>query len=96
MYLPIKMFSYADCRKEMERLYMSVYDMDDDRLIMECEGVTVGKNVKVNLIIRRYNSYGMPLTNSDKEYLTSYYVLTNCEETLELDSKKEDHMKEKK
>lgn len=91
MYLPVSIFSYPDCRKEMERLHNNVYDMDDDYLVDECEGETVGKNVRVNMIIRRYNSYGMPLTNKDRESLINYYILTHSSEVMEIDSPQDDH-----
>lgn len=84
MYLPAKMFSYVDARKELEELEKEIYDSDDEVLVDECRAVTVGRNIVVDKVIRNFDLFGTPLKRKERRMLINYYVLTHCEEVLEI------------
>lgn len=84
LYLPYNHFDYTDSWEEIQVLGREVIDMDDDSLVDECLGGTIGVDSRAEEIIELYENFGAPINNSDKNYLIGYYILTRIEEVLEI------------
>lgn len=84
LYLPYTHFDYTDSWQEIQVLGREVIGLDDDSIVDECLGETIGKNERVVAILKKYEEDGMPINYSDRKQLIGYYILTRLEEVLEI------------